>query len=307
MTEAAEIGTRKVIAEHSTIGIVITTDGTVTDIPRDEYLEAEERVIAELKEQGKPFLVVLNSENPGSDRAKAIRTDIAQRHQVTCVALNCLALEEADVAAILKQVLYEFPVKELDLFLPPWVDALPQEHPIKGAIYDSIRQESAKLHRIRDVEGAVQGILACEAVSGGAVQTMDLGTGVARAVLELPRGLFYQTISQQSGFQIGDDGDLMGLLTQLAEVKASYDKVAEALQEVEETGYGIVIPTIESLKLEEPEIVKQGGRYGVRLKASAPSIHIEAIRKKFRSGQQTERKNLCHRAIYERVTWNHST
>ncbi len=280
MAEAAEIGTRKVIAEHSTIGIVITTDGTVTDIPREDYLEAEERVISELKEQGKPFLVVLNSESPNSDRAKAIRTDIAQRYGVTCVALNCLMLEEGDVSDILKQVLYEFPVKELDLFLPPWVDALPQEHPIKTAIYDSIRQGAANLHRIRDVEVAVQGFLSCEAVSGGAVQSMNLGTGIARAVLDLPRGLFYQTISQQSGFEIGDDGDLMGLLTQLAQIKTSYDKVADALQEVEETGYGIVIPTIDSLKLEEPEIVKQGGRYGVRLKASAPSIHIGRIKQK---------------------------
>lgn len=274
MAEAAEIGTRKVIAEHSTIGIVITTDGTVTDIPREDYLEAEDRVISELKEQGKPFLVVLNSENPNSDRAKAIRTDIAQRYGVTCVAMNCLMLEEEDVSDILKQVLYEFPVKELDLFLPPWVDALPQDHPIKNAVYDSIRQGAANLNRIRDVEVAVQGFLTCEAVSGGAVQSMDLGTGIARAVLELPRGLFYQTISQQSGFDIGDDGDLMGLLTQLAQMKTAYDKVADALQEVEETGYGIVIPTIDSLKLEEPEIVKQGGRYGVRLKASAPSIHM---------------------------------
>ncbi len=274
MAEAAEIGTRKVIAEHSTIGIVITTDGTVTDIPREDYLEAEDRVISELKEQGKPFLVVLNADNPNSDRAKAIRTDIAQRYGVTCVALNCLTLEEEDVSAILKQVLYEFPVKELDLFLPPWVDALPQTHPIKEAVYDSIRQGAANLNRIRDVEATVEGFLSCEAVSGGAVQSMDLGTGIAKAVLELPRGLFYQTLSQQSGFQIGDDGDLMGLLTQLAEVKCAYDKVADALQEVEETGYGIVIPTIESLTLEEPEIVKQGGRYGVRLKASAPSIHM---------------------------------
>ena len=274
MSEAAEIGTRKVIAEHATIGMVITTDGSITDIPREDYLEAEERVIAELKELGKPFLVVLNSAYPNSERARAIRADIAQRHQVACVSANCLELGEEDISGLLKQVLYEFPLKELDLFLPPWVDALPQEHPIKAALYGAIRQGAGQLHRIRDVDGAIGTMRECEQVSQARVTNIDLGTGLAAAVLELPRALFYDTLSQQSGFQIGDDGDLMALLTQLAQVKAEYDKVADALKEVEETGYGIVVPSIDSLVLEEPEIVRQGGRYGVRLKASAPSIHM---------------------------------
>ena len=274
MSEAAEIGTRKVVSEHSTIAIVVTTDGSIADIPRENYLEAEERVISELKELGKPFLVVLNSAYPNSDRARAIRSDIAQRHQVTCVACNCLELGEADIHDLLKQVLYEFPLKELDLFLPPWVDALPQEHPIKAALYEAIREGADRLRRIRDVDGAVGSMRECEQVSEARVTAIDLGAGLASAVLELPRSLFYETLSQQSGFQIGDDGDLMALLTQLAQVKAKYDKVADALKEVEETGYGIVVPSIDSLVLEEPEIVKQGGRYGVRLKASAPSIHM---------------------------------
>lgn len=274
MAEAAEIGTRKVIAEHSTIGIVVTTDGTITEIPREDYLEAEERVIRELKELGKPFLVLLNSAHPNSERARAIRDEIAQRHQVTCVAANCLEMEEEDVSALLKQVLYEFPLKEMDLFLPPWVDALPQEHPIKAALYEAIRQGAGQLGRIRDVEQAVDSMRECEQVSQARVTSIDLGTGLACVSLELPRSLFYDTISQQSGFQIGNDGDLMALLTQLAQIKASYDKVADALKEVEETGYGIVVPSIDSLVLEEPEIVRQGGRYGVRLKASAPSIHM---------------------------------
>ena len=274
MSEAAEVGTRKVIAEHSTIGIVATTDGTITEIPREDYLEAEERVIRELKELGKPFLVLLNSAHPNSQRTQAIRDEIAQRHQVTCVAANCLEMEEEDVSALLKQVLYEFPLKEMDLFLPPWVDALPQEHPIKAALYEAIRQGAGQLGRIRDVEQAVASMRECEQVSQARVTSIDLGTGLACASLELPRSLFYDTISQQSGFQIGNDGDLMALLTQLAQVKASYDKVADALKEVEETGYGIVVPSIDSLVLEEPEIVRQGGRYGVRLKASAPSIHM---------------------------------
>ena len=274
MAEAAEIGTRKVISEHSTIAVVVTTDGTITDIPREEYLEAEERVITELKELGKPFVVLLNSAAPDSERARAIRGDIAQRYDVTCVAVNCLELDQEEINTILKDVLYEFPLKELDLFLPPWVDALPQEHPIKAALYEAIREGADRLRRIRDVDGAVGSMRECEQVSEARVTAIDLGTGLASAVLELPRSLFYETLSQQSGFQIGDDGDLMALLTELAGVKHAYDKVADALQQVEETGYGIVVPSIDSLVLEEPEIVKQGGRYGVRLKASAPSIHM---------------------------------
>lgn len=274
MTEAAEIGTRKVISEHSTIGVVITTDGTITDIPRESYLEAEERVISELKELGKPFVVLLNSAAPGSDRAQAIRADIAQRYDVSCQAVNCLELGEQQISDLLRDVLREFPMKELDLFLPPWVDALPQEHPIKAALYEAVRQGAGQLRRIRDAERAVESFRTCEMVSEAKITSMDLGSGMAAASLELPRGLFYDTLSQQSGFRIGDDGDLMALLTELAGVKKSYDKVADALREVEETGYGIVVPSIDSLVLEEPEIMKQGGRYGVRLKASAPSIHM---------------------------------
>lgn len=274
MTEAAEIGTRKVIAEHSTIGIVITTDGTITDIPREEYLEAEERVISELRELGKPFLVVLNSATPNSERCKAIRADIAARYDVTCMAVNCLELEEADITQVIRAVLYEFPLRELDLALPPWVDALPYDHPIKSGLYTAIRASAAGLYRIRDVERAIAAIGACEGVSGAHITGIQLGTGMAAAALDLPRSLFYETISSQSGFVIEDDGDLLSLLTELAQVKREYDKVAVALKEVRETGYGIVIPTTDELKLEEPEIVKQGGRYGVRLKASAPSIHM---------------------------------
>ena len=274
MPEAAEIGTRKVIAEHSTIGIVVTTDGTITDIPREDYLDAEERVISELKELGKPFLVVLNSAYPNSERARAIQADISSRYDVTCVAANCLELGEREVLDLIKGVLYEFPLKELDLFLPPWVDALPYDHPIKSGLYAAIREGAGQLHRIRDVTPAVSAIGEYEGISSARITSISLGTGVCTADLELPRSLFYGTISQQSGFTIQDDGDLMGLLTELAHVKREYDKVATALEEVRNTGYGIVVPSTEELVLEEPEIVKQGGRYGVRLKASAPSIHM---------------------------------
>lgn len=274
MTEAAEIGTRKVISEHSTIGIVVTTDGTVTDIPREDYLDAEERVISELKEMGKPFLVVLNSAYPNAERARSIQADIAARYDVTCVAANCLEISREGVSELIQNVLYEFPIRQLELSLPPWVDALPGDHPIKGGLYAVIRENAGRIHRIRDVRGAVDSMGEYEGVSSARVMSMSLGTGVCAASLDVPRDLFYGTLSEQSGFIIRDDGDLMSLLSGLSHMKEKYDKVAAALDEVYETGYGIVAPSNDELKLEEPEIVKQGGQYGVRLKASAPSIHM---------------------------------
>ncbi|MCC8182133.1 MAG: stage IV sporulation protein A [Clostridiales bacterium] len=274
MAEAAELGTRKVIAEHSTIGIVVTTDGTITEIPREDYLEAEERVIQELKALNKPFLVLLNSQEPDSDRARAIASDISKRHEVCCLPVNCLELRETDVSEIMQSVLYEFPLQEMELFLPSWVDALPYDHPIKSGLYEAIRAAGGQISRIRQVRDAMNRLGACESVSRCELTGIDLGRGVARATVEVPRALFYETLSQQSGFSIGDDGDLIQLLTQLASVKREYDKVDAALREVRESGYGIVVPSMEELTLEEPEIMRQGGRYGVRLKASAPSIHM---------------------------------
>ncbi len=274
MVEAAEIGTRKVITEHSTIAIAVTTDGSISEIPREDYLEAEERVIRELQELGKPFIVLLNSAEPHSDRAQAIAKDINSRYAVKCVPVNCLELEEEDVAELLKAVLYEFPMQELDIFLPPWVDALPAEHPIKAGLYEAVRNGTEALHHIREVDGVIAALGGCENISDAKVSAIDLGTGVATATLCLPRELFYKTLSEQSGFEVVDDGDLMSLLTRLSAVKTEYDKVAGALRDVRETGYGIVVPGIDELKLEEPEIMKQGGRYGVKLKASAPSIHM---------------------------------
>lgn len=274
MTEAAEIGTKKVITEHSTIGIVITTDGTISEIPREDYLEAEERVIRELQELGKPFVVLVNSADPQADRAQSICQDLSSRYKVNCMAVNCLEMEEKDVADILKAVLYEFPMQEMDLFLPPWVDALPADHPIKSGLYTAIRDSTKNLQHIREVDDAVSTLGKNENISTAKVSGIDLGTGIVSAELRLPRELFYRTLSEQSGFDVGDDGDLMCLLTKLAAIKAEYDKVADALHDVRENGYGIVVPGMDELKLEEPEIVKQGGRYCVRLRASAPSIHM---------------------------------
>ena len=274
MPEAAEYGTRKVIADHSTIGIVVTTDGTVTDIPREDYLEAEERVITELKELGKPFIVLLNSAQPYSERAQTLQADIAEKYQVTCLAVNCLTLDEGAVTDIIRGVLHEFPMKQMELFLPPWVDVLPLEHPIKKGLYDLIRTQTADIQRLRDAERAVEAMGADDTVSSAVLDRMDMGSGVVTATLELPRSLFYSTVSERCGLEIRDDGDLVDQLTAMAAMKRSYEKVADALAQVEATGYGIVMPDISEMALEEPEIVKQGGRHGVRLRASAPSIHM---------------------------------
>ena len=274
MSEAAELGTTRVIREHSPIGVVVTTDGSITDIPREDYIEAEGRVIRELQEIGKPFLVLLNATEPESDRVQAMARDIASRYGVTCLPVNCLTLDDNAVGIILKAILYEFPLCELDLFIPPWVEALADDHPIKSGLYQAIRENTGSLHCIREVQGAISAIGGCERVSSARITSIQLGTGVATAELQLPRALFYRTLSEQSGFDVKDDGDLLSLLTELSSVKAEYDKVAQAVSDARERGYGIVEPTVDELNLEEPEIMKQGGRYGVRLKASAPSLHI---------------------------------
>lgn len=274
MSEAAEEGTTRVIRDHSTIGIVVTTDGSITEIPREDYIEAEGRVIRELQEIGKPFLVLLNAVAPESNRAQSIAHDIADRYGVICMPVNCLTLDDEAVGEILKAILYEFPLTELDLTIPAWVEALPIDHPIKSALYCAIREGAKDLHCIRSVSDAVAAMGAYEGISSAKTTNIALGTGVASAELQLPRSLFYETLSAQSGFDVHDDGDLMSLLTELSSVKAEYDKVAQALKQAKETGYGIVVPSVEELNLEEPEIMKQGGRYGVRLKASAPSIHM---------------------------------
>lgn len=303
MAEAAEIGTRKVIAEHSTIGIVLTTDGTVTDLSRDAYLEAEERVISELKELGKPFLIVLNSARPESDSAQALRAELAEQYDVTCMAVNCLELSQKAVTDIIRSVLYEFPLEELQLFLPEWVDALEPGHPIKAEVYDAVRQSMGELHRIRDVRPVVETIGGCARFSDVGVTEMQLGSGCCKARLNLPRSLFYETMSEKTGFPVRDDGELMRLLSELAGLKNEYEKVALAMEEVRATGYGIVIPDAEELSLEEPEILKQGGRYGVRLRAKAPSIHM--IRADIRAevspivGSEKQSEEMLHFLLQE--------
>ena len=274
MTEAAEIGTRKVITDHSTVGIVVTTDGTVTEFPREEYREAEERVIRELQEIGKPFIVVVNSRDPEGPSAVSASEEISRRCGAKCVCSNCQELTDDTVTELMRDLLYEFPLQELDLFLPAWVDALPVDHPIRSSLYQTIRDQTGDLNHIRQLDTCMSDMAARDNVGSAWVRSVDLGTGVASAEITMPRKLFYQTLSERSGLQVADDGDLMELLTTLAAVKSEYDKVAAALRDARETGYGIVVPGVEELNLEDPEIVRQGGRYSLRMRASAPSIHM---------------------------------
>ena len=274
MTEAAEIGTKKVITDHSTVGIVVTTDGTVTDLPREDYEEAEERVIRELQAIGKPFVVIVNSAEPESEYARTLAQEMSRRYEVKCLPVNCLTMTDEEMTVLLQGLLYEFPLQELDLYLPSWVEALSADHPIKNTLYETIAAETQNLYHIRELDSALKAMRCCETISGAAVRNINLGVGVAEAEIQLPRELFYSTLSAQSGLNVGDDGDLMELLTELSQVKSEYDKVSQAITDARELGYGIVMPSVEELNLEDPEIVKQGGRYGVRMKASAPSIHM---------------------------------
>ncbi len=277
MRRAAEIGTRKVIAEHSTIGVAVTTDGSVTDLPRDAYLEAEARVVNELKALGKPFALLLNSAHPEAEETRALRAELSEAYGVDCLAVNCMTLTEQDVTEIIKAVLGQFPISEIGVWLPPWLGALGKDNPLKEQIFKDLRQAAEEARLIRDIPGFAETLSGCENVTGASVAGVDMGTGKARVTLDMPRSLFYETVGEMSGFKIGDDGDLIGLLTELSRIKAEYDKVADALRDVRERGYGVVMPDIRELTLQEPEIVKKAGKYSVRLKASAPSIHMIGI------------------------------
>lgn len=271
---AAEIGTRKVITEHSTIGLVITTDGSIGDIPRAEYAEAEERVIGELKEINKPFVVLLNCMYPEVESSRALKKELQEKYGVPVMAVNCMELDEEQIKRIIEAVLFEFPVKEIEVELPDWIAALDPEHWLHASIYASLREHAKDISRIREVKHVVGGVSSNEFVTNAAVQGVDLGKGTASINVNVQQELFYRVLGETTGLQINGEGDLIEMMKNLSEIKKKYDKVSSALEEVEATGYGIVMPTVSELKLEEPQIVKQGGNYGVRLIASSESIHM---------------------------------
>lgn len=271
---AAEIGTRKVITEHSTIGLVVTTDGSISDIPRSEYEEAEERVINELKDINKPFIVVLNCLDPESDESVDTANRLSEKYNVPVMPVNCLKLSVDDIKNLLSKILYEFPVKEIGVKFPIWINTLPITHWLRSDLIKLIRDNTDDLERIRDVYNFTKFIANNEHIEKTKVSDINLGTGSAEIQLTVDNKLFYKVLNESTGLTLKGEEELLTTLIDLSKVKKDYSRIKDALDEVEATGYGIVMPSIEELSLEEPEIMRQGGRYGVRLRASAPSIHM---------------------------------
>ena len=272
--EAAEIGTRKVIKDHSTIGLVVTTDGSITDIPRSSYIEAEERVVRELKQIDKPFVMVLNSKYPYEENTVKLRDALEEKYNVPVLALDALNLEENDIYEILSNVLFEFPITEIKLDSPKWIYSLDEDHWLINHIISSFTEATSEIARVREIEGLADRIKESDFVKEARVDNINLGTGHISVRLEPKEGLFYKVLGEECGFEIKGDYQMIGLMKQLAHAKKEYDRLEEALKDVRETGYGLVPPTMDELTLEEPEIIKQGGRFGVRLRASAPSLHL---------------------------------
>ena len=271
---AAEIGTQKVITDHSTVGIVITTDGSITDIPREEYEEAEKRVVSELKSINKPFVMLLNCLKPDTKEAKALAQSLSEKYSVSVIPVNCLEFDENEIKMILASLLLEFPVKEISIDVPKWVTSLDRHHYLRESVIESITDSSKDVARLRDITSACRAMGKCEYIDKTNVENIDLGSGTARLSLSTKNGLFWKVLSQQSGMEIEDEADMLRTVVDLTAMKTEFDKIRCAYDDVMETGYGIVMPSKEELTLEEPQIIKQGSKYGIRLRASAPSIHM---------------------------------
>lgn len=272
--KAAQVGTQKVISDHSTIGIVITTDGTVTDIPRQNYLEAEEKVITQLQALNKPFVVMLNSAAPQSQEAVHTARHISQKYGVPVACVNCLELDKKKIEEILQLALTQFPVKEIAITLPKWLAMQDADFRPKAQITENIRNLFEKVDKISSISTAAAKLTDTEFISSASCVSTDYGTGCAVIQTTLDTNLYYDTLQQITGTDVKDDWALMQLIQSLVYAKTEYDKIAPALQQVEATGYGIVMPSVDKLRLQEPEMVKQGSRYGIKLTASAPSLHI---------------------------------
>ena len=272
--QAAETGTGKVIREHSTIGIVVTTDGSIGELSRENYEEAEMRVVRELKELGKPFAVVLNCTRPTSLQTKDLASRLSSSYGVPVLPMNVTEMGEKEIREILERILYEFPVTEIRMRLPSWIGALEEKEAIRGRLLDALGEKARSLKKIGETLSAFSDLNIEDGEVTAQVCGMRLGEGSATVEVRVPETVFYRILEEKTGFSVNDERDLLRILSELSEVKRKYDKVAPAMDEVMKTGYGIVMPSVGDMKLEEPEIVKQPGGYGVRLKASAPSIHM---------------------------------
>ncbi len=318
---AAEVGTQKVITEHSTIGLVITTDGSISDIPRDEYEEVEERVIQELKEINKPFVVLLNSYNHNSNSTIELANKLSEKYSVPVIPINCLELNESDIKEIMSKILFQFPIKEVSIDMPKWLNTLESEHWLKSSIFNDVKNSLVNVEKLNELNDCINKIKENENITNIYIENIDLGRGKANIVISINNDLFYSILSSSTGLEIKDESELISFMLELSNMKKEYEKIKCALDEVNATGYGIVMPTMDELSLEEPselisfmlelsnmkkeyekikcaldevnatgygivmptmdelsleepEIIKQGGKYGVKLRASAPSIHM---------------------------------
>ena len=271
---AAEIGTQKVIEEHSTIGLVVTTDGSISDIPREEYQEAEERVVRELSSIKKPFVVIMNCTAPESESVKTMCAELTEKYGTAVIPVNCLELDEETIKMILGEILFSFPVREVNIVMPRWINGTEKGHWLRTRIFSVIKDSAAGIKNIRDSEGMASRINECEEVSSVSVKNTDLGKGSVTLALSVNDNLFYRIIGESAGIDIEDESELFPVLSELSEIKKKYARIEAALTEAWATGYGIVMPDMSDLSLEEPQIIKQSGKYGVKLKASAPSLHL---------------------------------
>jgi len=272
--KAAEIGTKKVIEEHSTIGIVLTTDGSVTDIDRASYVEAEEKVVAEMKECQKPFVVVLNCKNPNASESKKLAQSLSEKYNAQVVAMNVAEMKEADIDQIFEKVLMEFPIKSVKVNMPKWLQALSFSNPIISEVVGEIKKFANGLTKVGDAKKETIVFTESESFDPITFSNIEMGDGVVQFNVVPKENLFYKVLSDECGFAINDDYELVSYIKSLAVAKVEYDKLKNALEEVEQTGYGIVVPNKSEYTLEQPEVVKQGSKYGVKIKASAPSLHI---------------------------------
>ncbi|RED60462.1 stage IV sporulation protein A [Cohnella lupini] len=272
--EAAEIGTRKVIQEHSTLGVVVTTDGTISEIPRSAYIDAEERVVNELKEVGKPFVLLVNSARPKSEEAQALRTELAAKYDIPVMAVSAATMGEEEVIGVLREVLYEFPVHEVNVNLPSWVMVLSEGHWLRTSYENSVRETVKDIRRLRDVERVVAQFMEYDFVARAGLSGMNMGQGVAEIDLYAPDELYDKILMEVVGTEIRGKDHLLQLMQEFSHAKREYDRFAEALEMVKTTGYGIAAPSLAEMVLDEPELIRQGSRFGVRLKATAPSIHM---------------------------------
>ncbi len=274
MTEAAELGTKKVMEEHCSIGLVVTTDGTITDISRSDYVDAERRAILDMKATGKPFLVVINTRSPSSPIAKEVKEYLRHEFGVDAAIADCQALDAEGITTLLKDLLYAFPMQELKIYLPRWMDALEADHPVKATLNEILLQCAKSIGPLAQAENALTALQDVQQLQSYSIRDIDLATGAVSCVLQFPESLFYEILSSKAGMTITTDAQLLQLLTELSQIKKEYDKISDALSSVKATGYGIVMPTADEMSLQTPEVLRKNGAFGVKLKAGAPSIHM---------------------------------